>query len=139
MKLEFKIPGEPMGKQRPKFSRQGQFVKTYTPQKTVNYENWVKLCFTQNFPYFVPYEDTRLRVFIYAYFPIPKSFSKSKKQMAKDKVISPTKKPDCDNIAKIILDSLNGIAYNDDKQVTELIVIKNYSEEPMVEVLIVDY
>ena len=44
----------------------------------------------------------------------------------------PLKKPDCDNIAKIILDSLNGVLYDDDKQITSIIVYKKYSENPNV-------
>lgn len=32
-------------------------------------------------------------------------------------VARPSKKPDVDNIIKIVLDGLNGIAYDDDKQV----------------------
>lgn len=50
--------------------------------------------------------------------------------------IYPTIKPDTDNIAKIILDSLNGIAYKDDKQVIRLQVEKRYAEEPSVSVWI---
>ena len=42
--------------------------------------------------------------------------------------IRPTKKPDNDNIAKIILDALNGVAYQDDKQVVSLQVEKYYTE-----------
>lgn len=40
-----------------------------------------------------------------------------------------SKKPDMDNIAKIILDSLNGIAYEDDKQVVELHLYKQFAEQ----------
>ena len=133
MKLEFKIPGEPMGKQRPKFSRQGQFVKTYTPQKTVNYETYVKERFLIEYPEYKPLEG-ELVVRINSYFPIPKSFSKKKKEQAEMGMIKPTKKPDCDNIAKIVLDSLNGIAFMDDKQVVNLVVTKNYDPIPRVEV-----
>ena len=50
--------------------------------------------------------------------------------------IYPTIKPDTDNIAKSILDSLNGIAYKDDKQVVKLNVDKRYNEEPSVRVWI---
>lgn len=46
--------------------------------------------------------------------------------------IFPVKKPDCDNIAKIILDALNKIAYKDDSQVIELSVKKLYSEKAKV-------
>lgn len=138
MYIEFKIPGDPMGKQRPKFTHAGKYTRTYTPQKTVNYENWVKLCFAQEYP-FRTFESQRLKVTIDAYFAIPKSFSKSKKQQAEDSTISPTKKPDCDNIAKVILDALNGIAYEDDKQVVQLQVNKHYSEYPYVIVQIMDF
>ena len=37
------------------------------------------------------------------------------------------KKPDCDNVVKIVLDSLNKIAYDDDKQVVELTVLKRWT------------
>ena len=47
-------------------------------------------------------------------------------------LIRPAKKPDCDNIAKIILDSLNGIAYADDKQIISLSVEKYYGDTPKV-------
>lgn len=41
----------------------------------------------------------------------------------------PCKKPDIDNVIKIILDALNGIAYKDDCQVVEVIAVKKYTEE----------
>lgn len=49
-----------------------------------------------------------------------------------------TKKIDCDNLAKAILDSLNGIAYKDDSQVCELSVRKMYGEVPKVIVLLTE-
>ena len=49
-----------------------------------------------------------------------------------------THKLDCDNLAKIILDSLNDIAYKDDAQVSRLTVRKLYSERPRVEVTLTE-
>ena len=47
----------------------------------------------------------------------------------------PTKKPDADNIAKVICDALNGSAYHEDTQVVKLTVRKVYTEgEPKVRV-----
>ena len=46
--------------------------------------------------------------------------------------ISPVKKPDIDNIAKIILDALNKLAFNDDNQIIKLSIEKVYSEEEKV-------
>ena len=126
----FEILGEPMGKQRPKFARIGNFTRTYTPKETVNYENWVKLSY-QNFGG-ENFGDVTLKVQITAKYPIPKSFSKKKHEMAVDGEIRPTTKPDCDNIAKIICDALNGIAYDDDKQIVSLNICKKYAETPKV-------
>ena len=51
-------------------------------------------------------------------------------------IIRPTIKPDVDNIAKVILDSLNGLAYKDDKQIVFCIISKWYGENPKVEVIL---
>lgn len=126
----FEIIGEPMGKQRPRFARVGNFTRTYTPKETASYENLVKLYY-EGFggEYF---GEDMLKVEIEARFSMPKSFTNKKKEQALNEQIRPTKKPDCDNIAKIILDALNGIAFDDDKQVVELVVKKKYAEQPKV-------
>ncbi len=41
MQIKFTIDGQPCSKQRPRFARQGRFVKTYNPKQTAEYENWV--------------------------------------------------------------------------------------------------
>lgn len=133
MKVDFVIQGKVQAKQRPRFKRYSG--KTYTPNETIAYENWVKTCYLEK------YKDKELmekplRVTIKAYFEIPKSTSKKRKQQMMDNEILPMVKPDTDNIAKGVLDSLNGIAYKDDKQVVELIVNKFYSNTPYVSVMI---
>ena len=134
MTFTFDIVGEPQGKGRPRFSTRGGFVKTYTPEKTASYENFVKLCYLNK--YKGQKLDGEIVAEIIAYFPIPKSFSKKKRAEAIQGKIKPTKKPDTDNIAKTILDSLNGIAFEDDKQVVALLVKKLYGEEPKVLVVL---
>lgn len=130
MIVKFEILGEPQGKGRPRFSTRGGFVKTYTPEKTASYENYVKLSYIRT------NQGLRLTeaisISIEASFSIPKSFSKKKREEALQGVLKPLKKPDCDNIAKTILDALNGIAYDDDKQVYSLNVVKKYSDTPKV-------
>lgn len=121
---EIEIPGKPNGKQRPKMGKYG----IYTPKETVNYENYVKALFVQK--YGQPALTGYIRAEITVYYEIPKSISKKRtEEMLKGKIL-PDKKPDCDNTAKIILDSLNKIAYNDDKQIVELIVVKRYAKMP---------
>lgn len=127
------IPGEPVAKGRPKFSTQGGFVRAITPEKTINYENLVKLMYQQQCTDHIPFpKDVQLRADIEAYFSIPKSVSKKKMSDMKQHILNPTKKPDADNIAKSVLDSLNGIAYYDDSQIVVLTVKKLYNEYPKV-------
>lgn len=133
MKVDFVIQGKAQAKQRPRFNT--HTGRTYTPNKTINYENWVKICYLEKYKD-KELMDKPLRVTIRAFLEIPKSTSKKKKQQMLDNEILPTVKPDTDNIAKSILDSLNGIAYKDDKQVAELIVYKFYNDTPYVNVTI---
>ncbi|MBQ6091330.1 MAG: RusA family crossover junction endodeoxyribonuclease [Lachnospiraceae bacterium] len=134
--IRFTIPGEPFGKQRPRVVSRGSFSKAYTPKETVSYENLVKLMYQQEakgkrFP-----EDAMFDVRIVAYYGIPKSVSKKKQRLMLEHKLRPVKKPDWDNIGKIICDSLNTIAYKDDSAVVDAQVRKFYSETPRVDVLI---
>lgn len=123
--IEFEILGKPLGKARPRVTRKGF---TYTPQKTVNYENLIRWTFQSKFPNHKPYEGY-IEAEIKAIFDIPKSYSKKKTRELLNGSYNYDHKPDLDNIAKIVLDSLNGIAYKDDSQVTVLKVIKEYGEQ----------
>lgn len=129
--LEFEVPGEPVGKGRPRFTRQG---RAYTPAKTARYENLVSLAFTQKYSDHVPFEGP-IEMKMIAYFSIPKSWSKKKVEQARLNKIWPTNKPDTDNIAKV-KDALNGIAFHDDSQVVKETIIKIYAETPKLVVYI---
>lgn len=59
---------------------------------------------------------------------VPKSFSKSKRELALNHGIFPTRKPDLDNVLKAVMDALNGVLYEDDKQVCSVRVTKYYAE-----------
>ena len=135
MKVKFTILGEPKGKQRPMVTRAGV---AYTPKDTVQYENLVRVeyrrqCNDYRFP-----DDSPLDLRITAYYGIPKSASKKKRQQMADFQIRPLKKSDWDNIGKIIADSLNEVAYKDDVQIVDAQVRKFYSNRPRVVVTIQD-
>lgn len=136
MKITFIIPGEPEAKKRPVFARRGDYVTTYTPKDTVRYENLVKMTFidAKEKAGATGLLEGPLDVRIDAYFKIPSSESKKRKGMMLSGDIKCTKKKDVDNIAKIVLDGLNTVAYKDDKQIVKLVVTKQYSDEPRVEV-----
>lgn len=133
MDIYFTVPGTPVGKGRPKFSRRGNFTTTYTPEKTVNFENLVKLSFMQ-----AGCEKLSgpLSAHITACFPIPKSASKKMHRQMADGYALHTKRPDADNIAKSVLDALNDVAFDDDSQVAALSVVKRFSETPQTMVYI---
>ncbi len=135
MRAKFCIHGDPQGKGRPRFSTVCGHVHTRTPDETVLYENLVKTEYRQQVGVKFP-DDAMLDVRIFAYYPIPKSVSKRKRQAMLDRKIRPTKKPDWDNVGKVICDSLNGIAYRDDAQVVDSMVRKFYGEDPKVVVTI---
>jgi Holliday junction resolvase RusA-like endonuclease len=122
------ILGNPLGKQRARTLKSG---RSYTPEQTVNYENFVKMCYIEQKGEF--FGDKPLRMEITAYYPIPKSTSKKKISMMLTGEIRPTKKPDLTNVIKSIEDGLNGIAYKDDSQIVTLITLKKYGLEPRVE------
>lgn len=133
IKAKFTIPGEPKGKARPRVTGTGH---AFTPKETAMYENLVKLeyqrqCHGVRFP-----DEAEIDMRITAYYEIPKSVSKKKRASMLAHRIRPRKKPDLDNVFKIVADSLNGIAYHDDSQIVDGMVRKFYSEEPRVVVTI---
>jgi Holliday junction resolvase RusA-like endonuclease len=128
--IKFTIPGPPQGKAR---ARTGKGF-AYTPEKTVLYENLIKSVFIQDKCKRVQSEGQPLTMHIRAFYPIPKSISQKVKDFMLQNQIRPTKKPDADNVLKVVADALNGIAYHDDTQIVTAIVEKYYGEEPRVEV-----
>jgi len=129
--IKFTIIGEPKGKGRHRTTRQGI---NYTPKETTAYENLVIASYKGQVGQAKFRDEAQLIINIKAYFTIPKSVSKKKKLEMLDGNVRPTKKPDFDNIGKIIADSLNDIAYRDDSQLVSGTVEKYYSDKPRVEV-----
>ncbi len=136
MIYEFEIPGKVTGKGRPRVNTNTCIA--YTPAKTKDYEELVKQYFWLKYPKSEKIEN-RTSVKIIAYFAIPKNTSKKNEEDMLNNIISPTKKPDIDNIVKIILDALNKIAFKDDNQITKIEVEKRYSKEERVYVKIEEY
>ena len=117
----FVVPGEPVGKGRPRFTRTG---RTFTPKKTVTAESMVAL-FARDAYRHEPTECPCM-VDIVAHFAMPKSWGPRKRAEMLDKPC--TKRPDGDNVAKLVCDSLNGLVWRDDAQVGDLIIRKRWAE-----------
>ena len=123
------IPGTPVSKGRPRFAVRGKYVQTYTPEKTAAYEKLVRSAWEQAGGKTAP-QGAAVRVDIVASFPIPGSKSKKIKAAMAAGEIPHLSRPDVDNIAKAVLDALNGCAYHDDSQIVSLTVEKQYAETP---------
>lgn len=136
MIYEFEVPGKVIGKGRPRLNSYTGIV--YTPTKTKDYETLVEQYFLLKYPKFKILEG-RIKVSIVAYFSIPKATKKSDINDMLDNNISPTKKPDIDNIVKVVLDSMNKFAFKDDNQITKLEVEKRYSLEDKIFIKIEEY
>lgn len=132
MSITFTVLGEPVGKARQRVTRFG----TYTPEATTMYENLIKTeyrrqCRDHRFD-----DKQPLRMEIRAEYLIPATASKVKRAAMLRGEIRPMKKPDWDNVGKVVSDALNKLAYYDDKQIVECTVRKFYSDRPRVEITI---
>lgn len=132
-KISLVVPGQPQGKLRPRAVRRRDHTRIYTPEKTVNYETYIKEMFVISYPDFVLLEGA-LRMTVTAWMMIPKSTSKKRAKLMVERVIRPDKKPDWDNIGKVASDALEGLAYKRDAQIVTGIVYKWYSHRPRLEI-----
>jgi len=119
--ITFEIPGRIQPKQRPRFSK----GHTYTPKKTMDYEKHVK----QSYPYDLMMTG-QLKIKIIIYYEVPKSASKALVEEMLAHNIRPTGRHygDLDNGIKTLLDALNGVTYEDDSQVVEIIARRYFGE-----------
>jgi Holliday junction resolvase RusA-like endonuclease len=115
MEVKIVIDGKPVGQPRPRFVRTATGVRTYSATHPANaYKRAIELLARQQFP--TPLLGP-VGVRILAVFP----------RLAKDKRPAEAlhvAKTDCDNVAKAVLDGLNGVAFVDDAQVCDLAVTK---------------
>ena len=133
---EFEVEGNITGKQRPRVNRYTGNI--YTPNATKDYEEYIRQCFFLKYPKNVMLEG-RVEVEIEAYLKIPANTKKVDKENMINNFISPVKKPDIDNIAKVVLDSINSYVIKDDSQVTKISVEKKYAETPKLVIRIKEY
>lgn len=136
MTYEFEVEGKIVGKERPRVNMYSGMV--YTPNKTKDYEFLIQQSFKVQNPHFMMLEG-RVSIEITAFMSIPKNTSKVKTQAMLENRISPTKKPDIDNIAKSILDAMNKFVIKDDNQVSKISVEKRFGENEKIHVKISEY
>ena len=116
------IPLIPMPAPRPRFSKLG----TYNPKKYTDHKRAIALLAKRVFKL----TDKPVKLVVFFYMPIPKSWSKKKRLEAKSLIPF----GDIDNFSKSVMDALEGVAYENDKQVIELCAKKEYDENPRIEI-----
>lgn len=122
--IRMEIPTLVVPKARARILRSGI---AFTPEKTRSFEAEIRWHWQASKNKMIPKCPTA--VTIGCYLPRPKSTKKT--------VFIPVTKPDLDNCAKSILDALNGFAWADDNQVTDLNIFKRYAlEAPRISLLI---
>lgn len=123
----FTVDGEPVPKARPRFTRYG---RTYTPKASAEWERKVKdaaeaaLAKVPDFPAEAPVE-VRLSFFL----AIPDSWPKWKRAAAVRGQVAHMSKPDADNLAKAVLDGMNGVLFKDDAQAVKVAAYKQYAAD----------
>ena len=125
------IPGDPVSKARPRFSG----GHAYTPVKTRRQEQLIAMRYRQAHGKLV---TGAVLVEMTFYKPVPKSWSNARRMDALAGKERPTVKPDVDNLAKCVMDALNGVAWLDDKQVVGLVCYKAYSRAGCTEVTVTE-
>lgn len=127
--ISFTIPGNPVGKGRPRATTINGMARMYTPKKTASYETLVVMAYTQAGGVKL---EGMLQMNIAATFEMPLFWSMKKRKEHDGKPCG--KKPDGDNILKIVADALNGVAYHDDASIVYASVSKRWGQDGSVTV-----
>ena len=131
MEIVFEVPGDPRGKGRPRFTKTGH---PYTDSETRAYENKIVAYYHKQLGAFRWPDSAFISLQVTAYYPIPKSATKAATAAMREGAMLPSRKPDIDNVMKIVLDALNGVAYKDDSRVVRVEARKIYSDMPRLEI-----
>lgn len=132
--MQLVLEQNPIAKARHRHYQRGGRVITFDPQcKDKHGAKWL-LASQMRENGLESFQEGPLYMSLINYTPIPKSWS-NKRQIAAEGQDC-VSRPDLDNYIKFYGDVLNGIAYEDDRQVTKLWSEKIYSSEPRVEIII---
>lgn len=138
--LNFVVNEEPIPKARPRFNRKTGI--TYTPQKTTNTEKVIgeaALKAMEEQGFHKANGDMPVCLYVTFYHTIPKGKRKWWNMAATYGLIPcvTRQRGDVDNKVKLVMDGLNGIAFDDDSQVCEIHAYSRYSAHPHTDIKVV--
>ena len=137
MRVHFKVYGKAKGKERPRFNSKRGI--TYTPKNTINYESEIKGAYIEVSKGRNLFGDKSVLMVVVEHKSIPKNITKAKLNLIMRDELFPTTKPDYDNVAKVVSDALNGIAFKDDSQVVAFSdKVYTKSDMPYIEVFLIE-
>jgi len=135
--MKIVIPGKPISQQRHRF-RQLKNGKVWAYDPIAREKAIIKRCISQQI--INDYPDFELikmaDIGFLFYLPIPKSMRKKEREYANKEMLRHNTKPDVDNLVKGYLDCLPGIVIADDRDISLIMALKLYSQEPRVEIYI---
>ena len=124
--IAFTVAGDPVPQPRPRVTTRGGHGHAYTPASHAIHGYRQSVALAAKAAGCEPH-DQAVSVVIDFVFARPKSHLRSSGEPKPSAPSLP--RPDVDNTAKAVLDSLNGIAWADDSQVSRLVVEKSYGKE----------
>lgn len=145
MIYRFNLALEPVALPRARHALRGKFVSSYYPkeveQKFNEYTKAIKGAFTalsfverENISEIVKNTPTGFKIALSVVFRLCPASSLSKKKKKALYGSGHNKKPDLDNLIKMVIDRMSGVFYKDDNVIHEIHARKEYAEIPGIEI-----
>lgn len=126
MNYFFSIPMRPVALARARFSSRTR--RFFTPKKSSDAKRNILLSvqyqLKTKYPFFKLEKDQALKLVCIFYFKRPKSKKNETYHIVR---------PDASNLLKLVEDSLNGLLWHDDCQISEVTAIKKYDENERID------
>lgn len=135
--FELVVLGDPKAQGRPRATKMGKFIHIYDDPKSKKAKD--RLCDIIESKAPEQLLDCPLQVDLWFYMPRPKGHYGTGRNEGKLKDWAPTmhtKKPDIDNLRKLVMDAMTGIFWRDDSLVCKGFTVKEYSEKPRTKICI---
>ena len=139
--IKMTIPIEPVGQLRPRATRCGRSIRMYDPPKVAKFKKQLHeyAALEMKRQKLKRFENVALEVDLQIYRQVQNSISNAERCRRLSGVHRPTVKFDLDNYIKSILDGLNGVIWNDDKNIVSIVADKHYSDKQRIEIKVCEW